>query len=252
CEFQHIQAQDSSSLGIAERFKETRNRIEKIALNSGRNPDSISIIAVSKTKPVELVYKAIKVGITNFGENRLQEAEKKIPAIEKIFSRECSESPKIIWHMIGRIQSNKTSKIARLFDVVHSIDNIKNARRIAQTAIELGKIIDVFIEVNTTDEEAKGGIAPELLLDFAEEVCQMDGLRLRGLMTLGPHVEDDAMIRRSFANLRLQRDELKNNYSSDKFPGDLSMGMSGDYPIAIEEGSTHVRIGTALFGKRQV
>lgn len=235
---------------ISSNIEEILCQIEKAAISAGRAPEEVTLLAVSKRHSSEVVIAGILSGITHLGENRFQEAADKIPIIEAYLKSKNFDLQKIRWHMIGRLQSNKAAKAARLFDVIESLESLKVAIKLSETARDTGKTLDVFVEVNTSGEQSKGGVLPDETAAFAVEVSKMPGLNLVGLMTIGPLTNDSDRIRASFRNLRDLRDDIKRKLSGSSFKGCLSMGMSDDFPLAIAEGSTEVRIGTAVFGTR--
>jgi PLP dependent protein len=235
---------------ISSNLEAIRGKIKEAALSSARRPEDITLLAVSKRHSAEVVTGGILCGITNLGENRLQEAAEKIPSVKNYLDSQKFDSKQLRWHLIGRLQSNKASKAARLFDVIESVESLKVATKLSTTISEIGKTLDVFVEVNTSGEPQKGGLQPNQVRAFAEEIMDLPGLKLVGLMTIGPHTTDQNRIRASFRELRFLRDDIVDNLPGSSFLGKLSMGMSGDYPLAIAEGTTEVRIGTSVFGKR--
>ncbi len=204
----------------------------------GRDVNSVELIAVSKTFPAESVREALASGQTVFGESRLQEAESKIAELPS----------KLHWHFIGRVQRNKTRRMLQTFEVVHAIDSLRVARFADATAGELGLFPKVFLQVNLGTEATKGGFTQDLLRSEMENLLSLDRLDVLGLMCIPPVGPDAESARTWFASLREIRDSLQSEFGV-KLPG-LSMGMSDDYEVAIEEGSTHVRVGSAIFGKR--
>ncbi|MCX7678553.1 MAG: YggS family pyridoxal phosphate-dependent enzyme [Spirochaetes bacterium] len=220
---------------VREAYESVIQEIERAASRVGRNPDEVKIVAVSKDVPHEIIQSAIDVGISIFGENRVQEAAAKIPKLKGTFS----------FHMVGHLQSNKAKDAVRLFDVIHSIDKISTAQKVDAEAAKLGKRQKVLIQVNTTQEATKSGVAPQDALGLCEAVVQCAHLELCGLMTIGPLTSDEGAIRTSFRMLRELRDEIS---SALRMPlKELSMGMSSDFTIAVEEGATILRIGTRIF-----
>jgi pyridoxal phosphate enzyme (YggS family) len=216
-------------------------RIEEAALRVGRDPDTVRLMAVTKTLPESTVRLAVESGVRLFGENRVQEA------VEKY--RELRADVEL--HLIGHLQRNKARVAAGFFDWVESIDKSETADHLNRRAVEVGKQIGILLEVNTSGEESKYGVRNEdELWDLVERITPMDHLRIRGLMTVGPFTDDEKRLRFSFSLLRRLFEKAK-----DRFPhlslDTLSMGMSNDYEIAVEEGSSLVRIGTALFGPRE-
>ena len=226
---------------LSERIRSILDRIAAAALRAGRDPKEITLLAVSKTKPLETVVEAARTGlVTHFGENHLQEGQIKIPA----FPPELAPR----WHLIGHLQRNKARKAAQLFDVIESVDNPAVATVLERVCAEIGRELDVLIEVNSSGEQSKTG-APRAEVPFlAEHVrATCPHLRLRGLMTIGPLGGDERAVRSAFAATRELRDSLR--LGADDLPA-LSMGMSGDFEWAIAEGSTEVRVGSAIFGQR--
>ncbi len=224
------------------RLDEVRERIAAAAARSGRRPEAVRLVAVSKTRPLADVEVLAAAGQADFGESTIQDAGTKIP-----------QRPDLTWHLVGHLQSNKTRFVPALFDWVHSVDGEKIAARIARAAEQQGKVIDILLQVNVSGDPAKYGFAPGELLPAAERLLQqgLPGIRLRGLMTIGRRDAGPDDTRRSFAALRELADEAARRFGAEPFR-ELSMGMSGDYEIAVEEGATLVRVGTGLFGARQV
>lgn len=200
-------------------------------------------MAVSKTVPAEPILEAVEAGIRMLGENYVQEAEQKINALKGRVPETVS------WHLIGHLQKNKAKKAVALFDVIESLDSVELARRIDKVAREMGKYQRVLVQVKLSDEPTKSGIPEAELEDLLEAVARMQHLRVEGLMLLPPYFEDPEQTRPYFRRLRQLRDELhRKGYT---FLKELSMGMSHDYEVAVEEGATIVRIGTAIFGPRR-
>ncbi len=246
-------------MSIEKRLDEIRARIVLTAGKSGRMPEDITLVAVSKTLPVEVVLSGYQSGIRHFGENRAEELATKAAEVDEMLA-----ANRIIWHQIGSLQSRKSNLVADQADVFHALDRSKIARRLSNRLIENGRSINrplsVFLEVNVSGEESKAGIdctnwqydssKREQLLTFAEEIENLPGLTPRGLMTMAPWKVEEEIIRDVFQQTRQLADWLQ--YSA---PGSdrskLSMGMTDDFEIAIEEGATHVRIGRAIFGERR-
>jgi PLP dependent protein len=215
-----------------------RSRIRIAAIAAGRDPASITLVAVTKTQTAESIRLAATAGVTDFGENYLQEASAKMDELA---------NPSLSWHFIGGIQSNKTRAIAERFDWVHSVDRVGVARRLSEQRPFHAPPLNVCIQVALIPERNKGGVAPVALGDLAAGICELPHLRLRGLMCVPPQQPDVAAERTVFARLRVLLEDL--NAGGLKLDT-LSMGMSGDFESAIAEGATLVRIGTALFGSR--
>ena len=225
---------------VADNRARVRAEIASAAHAAGRQPEEIRLIAISKTHPGEAVAAAIVAGQMDFGENTVQEALTKIPLYKSV-----------TWHMIGHLQSNKAKSVPGNFGWVHSIDSLKLAQRLSRLAQEKSVVLDALFEVNVTRDPAKHGLPPEELAPLLDTLLKEGhpGLRLRGLMTIGPYPATEADSRASFARLRELRDDCRKRFGLKDF-SELSMGMSGDYAAAIKEGSTMVRIGTAIFGER--
>lgn len=225
-------------MSVAENLTELRKRIHAAALRSDRNPHDVQIVAVTKTFPAEVIEDAISVGITVIGENRVQEAKQKYAVIGN----------KVEWHMVGHLQTNKVKDALKIFSLIHSLDSLKLAQELNHRA---NNKVHCLIEVNTSKESTKFGISPHELPDFYETVSQLPRLVIAGLMTIGPGwaIEDPEASRQCFRQLSDLKRKLQEDFSHD-LPI-LSMGMTSDYEVAIEEGATHVRIGSALFGPRQ-
>ncbi len=215
---------------IAQRLAEVHERIERAAARAGRNPGEITLLAVSKVKPASDIVAAYEAGQRHFGENYVQEFQEKAPLL--------GELPGAVFHFIGKLQSNKTAPAAELFQVIQTVDGEKIARRLNNA----GKPLDVFLEVKLSEEESKGGMDEEHMPAVKQFVEQCENLRLRGLMVMPPWSADPEHARPYFRRCR----ELAERYRMHE----LSMGMSHDLEVAIEEGSTLVRVGTAIFGKR--
>jgi pyridoxal phosphate enzyme (YggS family) len=228
---------------LRERLDEVNRRIEMAARAAGRAPEDVLLIAVSKTHPPHVLLEAIKAGAHHFGENRVQEAEAKIVEIGR---------ERVRWHLIGHLQANKARRAVQLFDMIHSLDSLSLARRLDRLCADEGRNeLPVLIQVDLAGEATKTGASEAELPELVETVTACERLRLRGLMTLPPFLEDVERVRPFFRRLRELRDELQARGSFGESSGALSIGMSHDYEVAIEEGATMVRVGTAIFGTRQ-
>jgi len=213
-------------------------QITDVAVKCGRNPAEICLLAVSKTRPVEEIRRLASLGQRDFGENYLQDASKKIPQLA---------DQDIVWHFIGQLQRNKTRTAAELFDWVQSVDRLVIAERLsAQRPAHLADL-NICLQVLMSNEPGKGGIQPDELLSVADTIQRLPRIRLRGLMTIPEYTSDEKKLRSAFQQMHELYTELRSRYPT---VDTLSMGMSGDFSLAIEEGSTMVRIGTALFGPR--
>jgi pyridoxal phosphate enzyme (YggS family) len=232
--------------GLAARFDDVKARVAAAAENAGREPDEITLIAISKTHPASLIKELIDLGATDLGENRVQEAETKIPEVGQ---SELAKTPR--WHLVGHLQANKARRALSLFDVIHSLDSIDLARRLDRLCVETGReSLPLLIQVDLGHEETKSGVNENELPQLVETVQQLERLELIGLMTLPPFFEDPKQARPYFRRLRELRDDLARQGAFGERGGELSMGMTNDFSVAIEEGATMVRIGTAIFGER--
>jgi pyridoxal phosphate enzyme (YggS family) len=226
---------------LASRVAGVRERIEVAARRSGREPDSIHLVAVSKFRSVEEIRDAVEAGVTDIGESRVQEAEAK---------RRLIDEPDIEWHLVGRLQSNKAKKAIPVFDVIHSIDTVELAQRVDRLAGEQGKTQRVLIQVQLAEEESKVGLPVTELFGALERMAELSNLRLEGLMVLPPYLDHPEEVRPYFRQLRELRDRARARGLVEGSFKELSMGMSHDFEVAVEEGATLVRVGTALFGER--
>jgi pyridoxal phosphate enzyme (YggS family) len=231
-------------VSIADQLALVRDRISGAAHRAGRNPDDIALLAVCKTFPAEAILEAYAAGQRLFGENRVQEFADKFPAVANL--------PDAHFHMIGHLQSNKAAKAAEIFYAVDSIDSAKLAQRCNDAAQKMGKALDVLIEINVGGEEAKSGLDPDApeIEAILSQAPEWKHLKIRGLMTVPPFTDDPEGARPYFRELRELRDSLAARSYPNVTLEVLSMGMSHDFEVAIEEGSTCVRIGTAIFGER--
>ena len=227
-------------MSIIENYTRIEKEIALIAAASGRDSGKIRIVAVSKTFDEKSVQEAIDAGIRVFGENKVQEARKKIPALRGDFT----------FHMVGHLQSNKARDAVHLFDLIHSIDKTETALAVDREAGRIGKRQKVLIQVNASGEVSKSGIEPGTARELAARVMEMKNIELLGFMTMAPFTDSEATIRGTFRAARRLLDEI--NGSLGIALAELSMGMSSDYRIAVEEGATLVRIGTAIFGNRDL
>jgi pyridoxal phosphate enzyme (YggS family) len=227
---------------IADNLGSVTRRIQKATLHAGREPGSVSLLAVSKTRSAEELREAVAAGQRAFGENYLQEALGKIEAL--------SDLTEIDWHFIGPIQSNKTRQIASAFSWVHSVDRLKVARRLSEQRETGLPPLNICLQVNINNEQSKSGCQPDELPTLIEEISQLPGLTLRGLMAIPDPEQAESALRESFRKLANALKKLRQDYPQAGPLDTLSMGMSGDLEIAIAEGATWVRIGTAVFGER--
>jgi len=224
--------------GVAENLIEIREEIAAACVKAGRAREDVYLIAVSKTFPVESICEAVEAGQTIFGESKLQEAEPKVAELPSSLE----------WHFIGRVQRNKVRKILQITSVIHAIDSLKLADYVSKVALESGMRPSLYLQVNLAGELSKGGFSPDELRRDLKEILSLSGVEIVGLMTIPPADDEAENSRKWFTGLRQLRDELEKEFGAS-LPC-LSMGMSGDFQIAIEEGATHVRVGSAIFGKR--
>ena len=223
------------------RIEQVKKRINDTAEACKRPVASIRLVAVSKTMPAEVVRDAIEAGILELGENYIQEAKEKINALATF---------PVTWHFIGHLQSNKAKYAVRLFDLIHSVDSLKLARELDKQAGKVDKIQQILVQVNISAEETKSGIAADEAIALISAISQMKNLSVQGLMTMPPYFYQPEKVRPFFAALRKLRDEIDGRRIPNVSMAELSMGMTGDFEVAIQEGATLVRIGTAIFGKR--
>jgi PLP dependent protein len=226
---------------LKDRLEQVHARIKKAADACNRPLDSIHLIAVSKTMPAEVVKEAIEAGVTDLGENYIQEARDKISALA---------ASDVNWHYIGHLQSNKAKYAVRLFDLIHSVDSLKLARELNKYAQKNDKIQSILVQVNVAREDTKSGIYVENTIELLKNISQLENISVRGLMTMPPFFNAPEKVRPFFAALRKLRDEIRAEGIPNIAMDELSMGMTGDFEAAIEEGATMVRIGTAIFGER--
>lgn len=217
------------------------NRIKQSAVSSGRDPKSVRLVAVSKTIPAETVKKAIDAGANILGENYIQEAKTKFNDLI---------SYPVSWHFIGHLQTNKAKYAVRIFDLIHSVDSFKLALELNKQAGKTGKIQHVLIQVNVAEEASKSGIPIQNTLSLIKEISLLKNIAIKGLMTMPPFFNEPEKVRPFFKDLRNLRDTIRGEEIDNVGMEELSMGMTGDFEAAIEEGATLVRIGTAIFGDR--
>lgn len=218
----------------------TEEKIQAACERAGRNRNEVTLVSVSKTKPVEMVREAYDLGVRIFGENKVQEIREKYELLPK----------DIEWHMIGHLQTNKVKYIVDKVKLIHSVDSLKLAETIEKEAEKHGCTADILLEVNVAEESSKFGLKTEEVIPFAEKIAQFSHINLRGLMTIAPFVENPEKNRTIFADLHKLYVDIKEKNIDNGNVSILSMGMTNDYEVAIEEGATMVRIGTGIFGAR--
>jgi PLP dependent protein len=223
---------------IARNIELVRQKLEKRCQSLGRNASGITIVGITKTFTAQAAIEGLKAGLTNLGENKVQEALEKIPIIE----------PRPIWHLVGHLQRNKVKKAVELFDIIQSVDSVDLARSISEKAGQLNKKMTIYLQVNSSDEPQKSGFEPTEILKVIDEVKSLPNLAISGLMTIGPLTEDLKKIEKSFALTQKLFEQIQTMIGSGFEK--LSMGMSGDYELALDYGANVLRIGTAIFGVR--
>ncbi len=228
----------ANDTAFSDRLADVKARIAAACARSGRTPEEITLVAVSKTWPLTDLETAVAAGATDLGENYVQEAVDKITQWQ---------GPAPVWHFIGPLQSNKTRQVAELFDWVHSVDRLKIARRLSEQRPADKGPLSVCIQVNISDDPAKAGVAPAEAGALLEDMAGLENLKVAGLMAIPALDLDESTLRQQYEELKTLRDTLITRYPECKA---LSMGMSGDFELAIECGATHVRVGSALFGQR--
>jgi pyridoxal phosphate enzyme (YggS family) len=227
---------------LRETLPRVRASIEEAARAAGRDPAGVRLVAVTKGHPVEAIRAALDCGLVDLGENRVEELAQKVGALP---------GGGVKWHMIGHVQSRKAKDAAALADLVHSVDSVKLAEKLGRAAADAGRTLEVLVQVNTSGEGSKTGFTAEDgggAEDGTLQIVEIPGLRVLGLMTMAPLTDDERVLGATFAGLRALRDRLRSR--TDRVGAELSMGMTNDLAVAVREGSTMVRIGTALFGER--
>lgn len=225
---------------VAGNLRRVQDRIAAAARCAGRNPNEITLVAVTKNVPLETILRARRLGIAHFGENRVQEAREKFGA---------AALPDITLHMVGHLQKNKARLAAQLFDFVHSVDSVELAELLSREGGRAAKTLPVLVDVNVSGEPTKFGLPPAVVGAALGRIASLPNLRVLGLMTIAPLVPDRELARPIFRALRQLRDEVQGRWGADTLPH-LSMGMTDDFEVAVEEGATMVRIGRAIFGER--
>ena len=225
---------------IAEQLQYVQNEIKEACQRSGRNPEEVTLIAVSKTKPVAMIQEAIQAGQTVFGENKVQELCSKYEELPQ----------NLEWHLIGHLQRNKVKYIVDKAALIHSVDSLRLAETISQEGMKHNRIVPVLIEVNVAQEDTKFGVSVEDTLPLVEEIAKLPNIQIKGLMTIAPYVENPEDNRTIFKKLKELSVDIKTKNMNNVFMDILSMGMTNDYQVAVEEGATMVRVGTGIFGER--
>ena len=224
---------------VTENIDEVNKKIEEACKRSGRKREDVLLLAVSKTIGVDTIKLAVDYGCTELGENRVQEVMEKYDLL-----------PGVSWHLIGHLQTNKVKYIIDKVKMIHSVESFKLAEEISKKAQKAGIVMDILVEVNVAEEESKFGITCENCEDFIREIAVLPNIRVRGLMTVAPYVENPEDNRKYFRQLKKLLVDINDKHIDNVNMDTLSMGMTGDYEVAIEEGATIVRVGTGIFGKR--
>lgn len=227
-------------MGVCENYRAIEEKVEKACLRAGRKREDVTLIAVSKTKPVSMIEELLPLGVRDFGENKVQELTEK----EELLPKD------IRWHMIGHLQRNKVKYVVGKACMIHSVDSLRLAEEISKEALKKQISVPVLIEVNVAGEESKFGVSVQDAPSLVEQICCLPGIEVKGLMTIAPYVEDSEENRTVFRNLRKLSVDIREKNFDNVAMDILSMGMTGDYEVAIEEGATHVRVGTGIFGER--
>ena len=228
-------------MSLEENLKSVRERISEAAERAGRDLSEIRIVAITKTHPPETVDQAVSAGLEDVGENKVQEFLDKSEDVRQA----CR------WHFVGHLQRNKVKYVIGRFQLIHSLDSLRLAREINKRGLREERVTDLLVQVNTSGEDSKYGIDPEEAAGFCEKVSGMEGIRVRGLMTMAPWVDDPGVLRESFSRLRELRDEIRGRDIANISMEHLSMGMSDDFEYAVEEGATILRLGRVLLGPRR-
>lgn len=226
---------------IRENIAETENEIREACKRAGRDRSEVTLIAVSKTKPVEMLLEAYDAGVRDFGENRVQELMEKMPAMPE----------DIRWHMIGHLQRNKVKYIVGRVYMIHSVDSLELAQEISKEAVKRQVTVRILLEVNVAGEKSKFGVTVQEAGALAEAIAKLPGIHIEGLMTIAPYVEDQEVNRVYFRKLKQLSVDIYSKNIDNISMNVLSMGMTGDYSVAVEEGATCVRVGTGIFGERK-
>lgn len=227
-------------MGVCENYRAIEEKVEEACLRAGRKREDVTLIAVSKTKPVSMIHELLPLGVRDFGENKVQELTEK----EELLPKD------IRWHMIGHLQRNKVKYVVGKACMIHSVDSLRLAEEISKEALKKQISVPILVEVNVAGEESKFGVSVQEAPFLVEQICRLPGIEVKGLMTIAPYVEDPEENRIVFRNLRKLSVDIGGKNFDNVTMDILSMGMTGDYEVAIEEGATHVRVGTGIFGER--
>lgn len=227
---------------VKENVLKVQSQIQDACREAGRNPQDVTLVAVTKYAPLDAIQDSIDAGILNIAENRVQEAEKKFPPL-------LAKNPQVRSHIIGHLQTNKAKDAIKVCSLIQSVDSLKLAQEIEKQAAKLNQVSEVLVQFNTAREEQKFGAQSEEALTLIEAISKLEHVAIKGFMCMAPYTEDQGIIRKTFADLRAIRDQIQSKFSGHSRIDTriLSMGMSGDYKIAIQEGSTMIRVGSAIF-----
>lgn len=227
-------------MSVCENYLAVEEKVKEACRRAGRNRDEVTLIAVSKTKPMSMIEELLPLGVVDFGENKVQELTAKEEALPS----------GLHWHMIGHLQRNKVKYIVDKAYLIHSVDSLRLAEAVSQEAVKKGVTANILIEVNVAGEDSKFGVAPKETAALAEAISKLPNIAVKGLMTIAPFVENAEENREVFRNLRKLSVDIEEKKFNNVTMAVLSMGMTGDYEVAIEEGATMVRVGTGIFGER--
>ena len=227
-------------MSVCENYRAVEEKVEIACKRAGRSRQEVTLIAVSKTKPVSMIEELLPLGVRDFGENKVQE----LTAKEEVLPKD------IRWHMIGHLQRNKVKYVIDKACLIHSVDSLRLAQEISKEAVKHDLVMPVLVEVNVAGEESKFGVSVEEAPSLVENIAKLPGIQVNGLMTIAPYVEDPEENRSVFRNLRKLSVDIREKNFDNVTMNVLSMRMTGDYEVAIEEGATHVRVGTGIFGER--
>ncbi|SCP95028.1 YggS family pyridoxal phosphate-dependent enzyme [Anaerobium acetethylicum] len=225
---------------IKENLAEVEKRIQAACDRAGRKREEVTLIAVSKTKPVSMIEEAMDAGIIEFGENKVQELSEKYDILPENLN----------WHLIGHLQRNKVKYIVDKVKMIHSVDSLRLAETISQEALKKNVVVSVLIEVNVAEEDTKYGVKCEEVENLIEQIAKLENVKIKGLMTIAPFVENPEQNRQYFRKLKQLSVDIKTKNKDNVSMSELSMGMTGDYEVAVEEGATMIRVGTGIFGGR--
>ena len=233
-------------MSVCENYQEVEKKVKQACKKAGRAREEVTLIAVSKTKPLSMIEELLPLGVRDFGENKVQELTQKAETL----SQKKIPDPQVRWHMIGHLQRNKVKYLVDKACMIHSVDSLRLAEEISKEAVKKGVQVPILIEVNVAEEESKFGVHMEEAEAFIRQIAVLPSVSIQGLMTIAPYVENPEENRFIFRNLKKLSVDIQGKSIDNVTMDVLSMGMTGDYQVAIEEGATHVRVGTGIFGER--